>query len=73
MAACQRVATSSYLHDNDAEGRGTMSAADHLGSFNEGWTNGNADKIIGSLSDDSVLDDPNVGKVWGMWIVAGSL
>ncbi len=51
-----------YLHDNDAEGRNTMSAADHLGAYAEGWTNGDADKIIGSLSDDYVLDDPNEGK-----------
>ena len=40
-----------------------MSAADHLGTYAEGWTNGDADKIIGSLSDDYVLDDPNEGKV----------
>ncbi len=39
-----------------------MSAADHLGAYAEGWTNGDADKIIGSLSDDYVLDDPNEGK-----------
>jgi hypothetical protein len=41
----------------------TMSAADHLGAYTEGWTNGDADKIIGALSDDFVLDDPNEGKV----------
>ncbi len=40
-----------------------MSAADHLGAYAEGWTNGDADKIIGSVSDDFVLDDPNEGKV----------
>ncbi len=40
-----------------------MSAVDHLGAYAEGWTNGDADKIIGSLSDDYVLDDPNEGKV----------
>ncbi len=39
-----------------------MSAADHLGAYAEGWTNGDADKIIGSVSDDYVLDDPNGGK-----------
>jgi hypothetical protein len=39
-----------------------MSAADHLGSYAEGWTNGDADKIIGSLSGNYVLDDPNGGK-----------
>ena len=40
-----------------------MSAADHLGAYTEGWANGDADKIIGALSDDFVLDDPNEGKV----------
>ena len=39
-----------------------MNAADHLGAYADGWTNGDADKIIGSLSDDYVLDDPNEGK-----------
>ncbi len=40
-----------------------MSAADHLGAYAEGWTNGDADKLIGSLSDGYELDDPNEGKV----------
>jgi hypothetical protein len=40
-----------------------MSAADHLGAYAEGWCNGDADKIIGSLSDEYVMDDPNHGKV----------
>ncbi len=40
-----------------------MSAADHLGVYAEGWTNGDADKIIGSVSDGFVLDDPNEGKI----------
>ncbi len=40
-----------------------MSAADHLGTYAEGWTNGDADKLVGSLSDGYVLDDPNEGKV----------
>ncbi len=39
-----------------------MSAADHLGAYAEGWTNGDADKIIGSLADGFVLDDPHEGK-----------
>ncbi len=39
-----------------------MSAVDHLGAYAEGWTNPDADKIIGSLSDDYVLDDLNEGK-----------
>ena len=40
-----------------------MSAADHLGTYAEGWTNGDADKIIGSASDWYVLDDPNEGHI----------
>ncbi len=40
-----------------------MSAADHLGAYADGWTNGDADKIIGSLADSYVLDDPNEGKI----------
>ena len=51
------------LHDNNVEGRGIMSAADYLGAYAEGWTNGDADKIIGSVSDGFVLDDPNAGKI----------
>ena len=40
-----------------------MSAADHLGAYVDGWTNGDADKIIESLADSYVLDDPNEGKI----------
>ncbi len=40
-----------------------MSAADHLGAYADGWANGDADKIIGSLADSYVLDDPNEGKI----------
>ncbi len=40
-----------------------MSVADHLGAYAEGWTNGDADKIIGSLADGYVLDDPNDGMI----------
>ncbi len=40
-----------------------MSANDHLGAYADGWTNGDADKIIGSLADGYVLDDPNEGKI----------
>ena len=39
-----------------------MSAADHLGAYAGGWTDGDADKITGAVSDDFVLDDPNEGK-----------
>lgn len=40
-----------------------MSKADHLAAYAEGWTTGNSDKIISSLADDYVLDDPNHGRV----------
>ena len=40
-----------------------MSAADHLGAYAEGWTNGDADKIAGAVSDNFVFDDPNEGKI----------
>ncbi len=40
-----------------------MSATDHLGAYAEGWANGDADKIIGSVSDGFVLDDPNDGMI----------
>ena len=40
-----------------------MSKADHLAAYAEGWTTGNSDKIISSLADNYVLDDPNHGSV----------
>ena len=40
-----------------------MSAADRLEAYAEGWTNGDADKLVGSLSDWYVLDDPNEGHI----------
>jgi hypothetical protein len=40
-----------------------MSAADYLGMYAEGWTNGNADTILKAISDEFVLDDPNDGKI----------
>ncbi len=40
-----------------------MSAADYLGAYADGWTNGDADKIIGSVSDWYVLDDPNASHI----------
>jgi len=36
-----------------------MSAGDHLGAYAEGWTNGDADRILGCTTDDYVFDDPN--------------
>lgn len=40
-----------------------MSKADHLAAYAEGWTTGDSDKIISSLADNYVLDDPNRGRV----------
>lgn len=40
-----------------------MSKADHLAAYAEGWTTGNADKIVSALADTYVLDDPNHGRV----------
>jgi hypothetical protein len=40
-----------------------MSAADHLGAYAEGWTKGDSDLILSSLSDDYTLDDPNGGTI----------
>jgi hypothetical protein len=36
-----------------------MSAADHLGTYAEGWTKGDADTILKAVSDDYTFDDPN--------------
>ena len=40
-----------------------MSKADHLAAYAEGWTTGNGDKLLSSLADSYVLDDPNHGRV----------
>ena len=40
-----------------------MSAADYLGKYAEGWTNGDVDTILNAVSDEFVLDDPNDGKI----------
>ena len=40
-----------------------MSAADFLGTYAEGWTNGDCEKILSVASDSFVFDDPNAGKV----------
>lgn len=40
-----------------------MSAADHLGTYAEGWTKGDTELILSALSDDFTLDDPNGGKI----------
>jgi len=40
-----------------------MNTADFLGTYAEGWTNGNSDTILRATSDSFVFDDPNAGKV----------
>ena len=40
-----------------------MSAADHLGTYAAGWTNGDADTILGVAHDSFVFDDPAAGKI----------
>ncbi len=40
-----------------------MSAADHFGTYAEGWTKGEADTILKAVSDDYTFDDPNAGKI----------
>jgi hypothetical protein len=40
-----------------------MGVADHLAAYAEGWTNGDADKILGCTTDDFVFDDPNSAPV----------
>jgi hypothetical protein len=47
-----------------------MSAADHLGTYAEGWMNGEADKIAGAVSDDFVFGDPNEGTIGKAGIAA---
>ncbi len=40
-----------------------MSAADYLGTYAEGWTNGDSVAILSVASDSFVFDDPNAGKI----------
>ena len=40
-----------------------MSAADHLGTYAEGWTKGDANLILNAVADDYTFDDPNAGKI----------
>ena len=40
-----------------------MSAADYLGTYAEGWTNGDCETILSATSDQYVFDDPNAGKI----------
>ena len=40
-----------------------MSAADHLGMYAEGWTNGDAETILRAATNDFTFDDPNAGTI----------
>ena len=40
-----------------------MSAADHFGTYAEGWTKGDADTILKAVADNFIFDDPNAGKI----------
>ncbi len=40
-----------------------MSAADHLGTYAEGWAKGDRDTILKAVSDDFTFDDPNAGRI----------
>ena len=40
-----------------------MGASDQLGLYAEGWTNGDANLILQAVTNDYILDDPNVGNI----------
>ena len=40
-----------------------MGAAEHLGVYAEGWTQGNADTILKVTSENYTFDDPNSGVI----------
>jgi hypothetical protein len=40
-----------------------MGAAEHLGTYAQGWTNGDAATILSAVSDGYILDDPNSGAI----------
>jgi hypothetical protein len=40
-----------------------MSSTDHLGTYAEGWTKGDAGLILQAASDSFVFDDPNAGRI----------
>ncbi|MGY9005194.1 MAG: nuclear transport factor 2 family protein [Alphaproteobacteria bacterium] len=40
-----------------------MSISDFIGAYAEGWTVGDATKIIDATTPDYVLDDPNAGEI----------
>ena len=40
-----------------------MSAKDHLSRYADGWTKGDPEIILSSVSSDYLLDDPNEGQI----------
>lgn len=40
-----------------------MSASEHLGTYAEGWTKGDAGLILKAVADNYTLDDPNAGAI----------
>ena len=40
-----------------------MSASEHLGTYAEGWTKGDAELILNAAADNYTLDDPNAGVI----------
>jgi hypothetical protein len=44
-------------------GETTMGAAENLGTYAQGWTNGDSEAILKAVSDDYTIDDPNSGVI----------
>ena len=40
-----------------------MAVSDYIGAYAEGWTEGDASKIIGATAPNYVFDDPNAGQI----------
>ena len=40
-----------------------MSTSEHLGTYAEGWTKGDADTILKAVTDSYTFDDPNTGVI----------
>ena len=40
-----------------------MSKSDHLGTYAEGWTKGDAGTILAATANTFVFDDPNAGQI----------
>ena len=40
-----------------------MSASEHLGTYAEGWTKGDADTILWTVAESYTFDDPNTGII----------